>query len=358
LTRTFRLVVLTVVAAIALGFGSTAFAAYDPSLLVAGTSHALNGAGPVVIGVGQNENDDATGVATIYSPRGYGVTLTQAAGSTLGSLSGTVKVGALGGARVDIQGTVRTDNPATHVSNACSPGLHEAIWILEFTLAGNQLRLPMYVDRVTAGPEAAFASARMRVCLGSPYHPPPAGAQAGASLIVAAFSVRGVFTNPGTRGSYPWNAVFVPWTPGAATPTLNTANAAQSTSITRLPVQLSLTAKRQRRGPRGKRRTFARVTACLTESGQAIRGVRVNILAGATARRARRVAFGRTNSRGCVIRTIRVRTRALFIRASTSVPARDATAGGCQPTIAARCTDVSIAPALLLFSRNTVRVRR
>jgi hypothetical protein len=350
LTSTLRLAAITATCALALGFAGTAFAAYNPGLIVAGTSQATSGGGPLVIGVGQDDSDDATAVATLYSPPGYGVTLSQAPGTRLGSLSGVVRVASAGGARVNVEGTVTADNPAAHVSNTCSPGLHESVWILEFTIAGNTLRLPMYVDRVTTGPEAAYASARMRICLPSPYVPPPTGAPAGASLVVAAFSVRSVFTNPGTRGSYPWNGVFVPYTPGSATQ--NQANAAQSTSIVRLPTQVAVTAKRQRRG----KRTFAVVTACLTEAGSGIRGVRVNVLGGATARRARRVAFGRTNARGCVTRRIRVRTRFMFFRASTEVPERQAP--GCTPAIVPRCSQPSIAPVFDLFSRNVARVRR
>jgi hypothetical protein len=350
LTSTLRFAVITAVAALGLGFGGTAFAAYNPGLLVAGTSQATGGGGPIVIGVGQATSDDAGAAATIYSPPGYGVTLGQSAGTRLGALSGVVRVGALGGSTLNVEGTVTVDNPANHVSNPCFPGVHEAVWILEFSLSGNPVRLPMYVDRITAGPEAAYASARMRICFPSPYVPPPQGAPSGASLVVAAFSVRSVFTNPGTRGSYPWNGVFVPYTPGTAVP--NEANAAQSTSFVRLPTQLALTARRQRRG----KRTFAVVTACLTEAGTGIRGVRVNILGGSTARRARRVAFGRTNARGCITRRIRVRIRVMFFRASSEVPERQAP--GCVPTIGPRCTQPSIAPVFLLFSRNTARVRR
>lgn len=341
---------LAVVAALGLGFGGTALAAYNPSLIVAGTSQGLSSGGPVVIGVGQNENDDATGVATIYSPRGYGVTLTQAPGTRLGALSGVVKAA---GARFNVEGTVTADNPANHTTNTCSPGTHQAVWILEFTGAGTTVRLPMFVDRVTTGPEAAYASARMQVCLPSPYQPPPAGAPSGVSLIVAAFSVRTVFRNPGARGTYPWNGVFVPWTPGTATPTLNPAQTAQSTSFVRLPVQLALRVKRQRRG----KRTFAVVTSCLTEARRGVRGLRVNILGGTTARRAtRRVASGRTNARGCVTTRVRVRTRVMFFRANADVPARQAQA--CQPTITPRCSDPSFAPVFNLLSRNAVRVRR
>ena len=352
MTRTVRFILLSSVCALALALGGNALAAYNPSLLVAGTSHALDSGGPVVIGVGQDQNDDATGVINIYSPLGYGVTLGQAPGTKIGDLDAVVKVGALGGARVEIKGTVTARDPAQYVSNPCLPGLHEAVWLIESTLAGNPLQIPIYVDQVRSGPEAAFASARIRICLASPYVPPPQGAAAGASLIVAAFSVTNVFANPGTRGSYPWQGVFVPYTLGTATP--NAANAAQSMSVTRLPVQLAVTAKRARIGTR----RYARVTACLSEAGQGIRGINVNFLAGRTAGKTARVKRARTNSRGCATVLILMRYRVMYFRASTSVPDRDATSGGCTPTLAPRCTSVTIAPAFNLRSRNTFRLRR
>lgn len=365
MSRSIRFVLLTSVCALALAFGGNALAAYNPSLLVAGTSHALGSGGPVVIGVGQDQNDDATGVMNIYAPLGYGVSLTQAPGTKIGDLSATVLVRALANARVPIEGSVFARDPGLYTNASqfpCGGGVrHEAVWQLESTLAGSPLQIPIYVDRVTAGPEAQFASAKMRICLSSPYIPPPQGAAAGASLIVAAFSVTGVFSNPNTRGSYPWNALFIPYAPG--TGTLNPTNAAQSTSYTRLPVQLAVTAKKFKRG----KKRFARVTACLSESGQGVRGVRVNILAGRTARRTSRVAFGRTNSRGCLTRVVRLRYRVTFFRASTTVPDRDVTsAPGCQPALSAapgtlppaRCTSATLAPVFNLFSRNTARVRR
>jgi hypothetical protein len=360
LTKTIRFVLLTTVCALALAFGGNALAAYNPSLLVAGTSHALGSGGPVVIGVGQDPNDDATGILNIYSPLGYGVTLTQAPGTKIGDLSGTVLVRALGGVRIPITGTVVARDPGLYITQ-CGGGVrHEAVWTIETSLAGTALTIPMYVDRVTAGPEAAFASARIRVCLSSPYIPPPQGAASGASLIVAAFSVVGVFSNPNTRGSYPWNALFIPYAPGTGTP--NPTNAAQSTSFTRLPVQLAVTAKKVKQG----KKRFARVTACLSEAGQGVRGVRVNILAGKTARKTARVAFGRTNSRGCLTRLVRLKSKVTFIRASTTVPERDVTSSpGCTPPIPvatglppARCTSATLAPVIGLFSRNTARVRR
>ena len=36
------------------------------------------------------------------------------------------------------------------------------------TVAGTPLRVPIYVDHVSAGPEAAFASAKIQLCLAGP----------------------------------------------------------------------------------------------------------------------------------------------------------------------------------------------
>jgi hypothetical protein len=364
LTKTIRLLLLSSACALALAFGGNALAAYNPSLITAGTSHGLGGRGPVVIGVGQDQNDDATGIITIYSPVGYGVTLTQAPGTRIGNLDAIVLVRALGGARVEITGTITAQDPGAYTNPQqfpCGGGVrHEAVWLIESTLAGNPLRIPIYLDRTT-GAEAQVGSAKMRICLASPYVPPPQGAAAGASLIVAAFSATGVFSNPNSRGQYPWNALFVPYAVGTAT--LNPANAAQSTSYTRLPAQLTVRTRKVRRG----NRRFARVTACLTEGGQAVRGVRVNIFSGRSARRVRRVGRPRTNSRGSATQLVRLRNRVTFFRASTSIPDRDVTASpGCTPPLSvapgappARCTAATLAPVIgPLFSRNTARVRR
>ena len=75
----------------------------------------------------------------------------------------------------------------------------------------------MFVDR-TVGAEAQFSSAKIKVCFASRpisrRHGRPVGE---ASLLVAAFSMQGVFRNPSRSGSYPWNAVFTPFSPGTGT---------------------------------------------------------------------------------------------------------------------------------------------
>ncbi len=344
-----------------LAFAGSAFAAYNPSLLVAATNHATGGSGPMVIGVGQDQADDATAAITIYAPRGYGVTLGQTPGTKIGDVDARILVRQPIVTAVPAEGTVTARDPAQFLSNSCSPGAHEAVWTIDATVNGAAVQFPMYVDRVTTGAEAAFASLRIRVCFASPYVPPPTGSVSGASLLVAAFSVQGVFRNPSTAGSYPWNALFTPYTSGTATE--NPANAAQSTSFARLPVQLAISAKKIKRG----KKRFARVTGCVKEAGRGVRGVTVNFAAGRTARSVVGVKRARTNSRGCATVLIQLKNRVTYFRASTSIPDRDVTASpGCTPPLSAtpggppaRCTSATYAPVIgPAFSRNTLRMRR
>jgi hypothetical protein len=330
----------------ALAYAGNSLAAYDPSLVVA-VNPKLGGSGGVAISLRLREHDDATGKVTLYSPPGSRVELGHPVGTALGSFNGSVMRGTLG-AREFIIGLVKVGKAGNRVTSSCAPGLHEAVWSLEFALARTTYRWQMYVDRVTTGPEAAFASARLVICLPSPYVPPPGE---GLSLLGLAFSVVGVFRNPDTPGEHPWNALFVPYVRG--TETLNPGLTAQSTSYARLPVVTSGTATRQRRG----KQSFAIVTACLREAGQAIRGIRVNFYRQARVRGAspKRVGSSRTDARGCVRTRVLIRSKVMLIHVLFVVPwARPA--AGCAPTLAPRCSAPTIAQPGSYF--RTLRVRR
>jgi hypothetical protein len=387
LTTSLRLLVASATGCFALAFAATAFAAYKPALVVAGTSHATGGGGAVFIGFTDYQPvdnlDEASGMITLYSPRAYRLKLGQRDGAPVGALTADIQFTRPLETTTDglrFRGTLRAGDPAAYVANTCSPGLHDAVWTIEEQSVDEsaKVRLVIYVDRVTSGHESAFASARMRICLPSPFLPPPLGLPAGGWLHTVVFSVHGVFWNPNTQGSYTWNGVFVPHTAGTAT--LDHAKAVQSTSFVRLPARLAMTAKRQKLG----KRTFAVVTACLTESGYPIRGIRVYILAGRTARRLRLMfdwrryeyVYRRTNARGCARIRIRVTKPVMFVRASLAPmpldrdfsPPGPAYFGelrthpqhpsGCRPRIVPRCSEPSIAPPFGLRSRNTARVRR
>jgi hypothetical protein len=363
LTRSVRFILLASVCALALAFGGNAFAAYNPALIVAGSSNALGSGGPMVIGIEQDINDDATAAIVIYSPLGYGVTLGQAPGTQLGVVDAIVKL-PIGGTfvRAPFEGRVLVDNPANYLNNPCTrnPAPHQAVWVIDGTLAGNQIRIPMYVDRITSGTEAAFASARIRLCLPSPYIPPQqGGAVSGASVIAAAFSVQGVFSNPNTRGRYPWQSIFVPYTVGTGTP--NPGNSAQSSSIVGLPAQLALTARKVRRG----KLRFARLTACLSEAGRGVRGIRISFRGGRSPGARTVLKRARTNARGCATVLVRLRFRRSYFRATGpgvadqfDIPFRDVTSGGCgTPTLAPRCSAATLSGVFRVQS-SVVRVRR
>jgi hypothetical protein len=351
LTRSTRFVVFGVAAFVSLVSADTALAAYDPELLVVQTNRGLGGGTNVVVDLnftdGHVDDADATGATTIYSPRGYGVKLGHPAGTRLGYLSALVW-NASTRTHESVDGSVATDDPANHLTNSCAPGRHDAVWLLDFPAAGTRFRVPVYVDRLSVGPEAAYASARMLFCLASPYVPPPQGSPAGARVRLAFFLLTDVFANPRRAGTYAWNAVFTPYTRGTATP--NPSLAVQSTTHVRLPLQFTITAQRLRRGGR----SFALVRACVRAAGQPLRGIRVSLAyGGATIFRSRQVRNPRTSARGCFITRIPIGKRPVLF-ASFGVPIRHA--AGCAPTLAPRCSRASVVAPVGRF--YAVRIRR
>jgi hypothetical protein len=345
MSGSIRFVISGVAALLALAFAGTAFAkSYEPSLLLTPAKHTPGTKVPLGIGLAHGECCFAPGRITIYSPPGYGVKLEHPATTRIGSLIGTIRVRAEEHMAV---GSITAESPLNHASNSCAPGTHDAVWMFEFEAGPYRFRVPMYLDRVTTGPEAAYASARMLICLASPYVPPPQGAPAGIALGDMAFGVGDVFTNPASAGSHAWNAVFVPYAPGTAT--LSAELAAQSTSYVRLPVALDLTVKRLRRGSK----TFA-VTVCLRENGQALPGVRVQVLGRPRPRgEFTRFGQGRTNVRGCITRRVRPKSKVLLGVVLTEPVLRSAT--GCSGTLAPRCSRPTIGSA---YFARAFRIRR
>jgi hypothetical protein len=330
-----RLLLATVAGLAALCSAGVASAAYDPSLLVGDSSPALGAKAPVRIFLRTRQSDERTAVVMVYAPRGYGVNLGHASGAQPGRFVAEVRTRAVGGALQTGEGTIRSVDPAAHADNSCAQGLHEAVWMLEFRLAGRSFRLPVYVDRMTTD----YASARMVIC-----HAPADLSSPEVSMPYADLTIRDVFTNPGEQGTYAWNAVFVPYRSG--TSVLDSASTAQSTAYVSLPSTFAVTAKRQR----GK---VAFIRACLREDGKAIRGVALTFYyGGKSVFGSRRVATRLTNAAGCATTRNRMRkTRLVF--ASVHVPVRRGL--NCAPTLAPRCSEGSISPPPVVF--RTVRVK-
>jgi hypothetical protein len=146
-------------AVVSLAVTSSAWASYSPSLTVTASNNKPGAATSLLLGHIQSAADDPTAKDTIYVPIGYGVNLSQTPGTKIGDVSARVILRDGGNAEPDVIGQVVADNPANHPNDPCAPGLHQAVWNLNVGVAGTPLTVPLYVDEVKAGPEAAFASA-------------------------------------------------------------------------------------------------------------------------------------------------------------------------------------------------------
>jgi hypothetical protein len=292
--RFIRLAIAAGAAVSALAFSGSAWAAYSPSLTVTSQTSAPGRPTAVVLGHVQAATDDATAKDTIYAPPGYGVNLTQAAGTRIGNVSARLILRQGGNAEVDVEGQVIADNPALYLNNPCtrSPTPHGAVWKLNITVAGTPLTVPIYVDAVTAGPEATFASAKIQLCLAGPI-----GTPAGAQLLFAFFDVNGVFTNPSTTTDRVWHALYTPYVAG--TPTPNPAGTTEGQAVVPGRVNLSVKSKSLKRGR-------VTISGKLLVSGRPYRGAVIELYIGN-----RKVSQTRTKANGSYTfrRKIKKRTR-------------------------------------------------
>jgi hypothetical protein len=341
-----RLALLACASLVALAAANAAWAVYTPRLVVAGTSHALNSNNTVVIGVSQTANDDPTAKTTINVPAGYQETLTQAPGTAIGIVAGTVILRGAGGAEVNISGTVRADDPNRYLDpalNQCdkpAPVRHTAVWVLDVTIAGNPFRVPIYVDDVTNVPGL---SARISLCLAG-----PVGTPSGTQLLSAAFSVQGVFRNPSSAKVYTWSSVFTPYVPN--TPNPNLLGTVESRAVVPVPIRVSTKARRVGR--------FVIVSGTITIPGQLV-PANVQIWAGATPRKLKRSGSAKVTGAGrfSARRRVPPRVRFWFYQTRIDLPAVDITQSACTPPSPAPAGCVTATMTPVDVTSNTVRVR-
>ena len=337
-----RLLVLACVSFIALAVAGTALAAYTPRLIINQQTYRPGAAGGVEIFASIPQAHDATAKLMIIAPPGYTATLTQAPGARIGSVVARVKANALGGAILPLTGNVTVGNPADPTLQAAATRCtttptHQAIWILNLTLQGQSLQVPVYVD-VIGG------VIRLQVCLGSPHVPEAqGGARFGAQLVVADFTVLGVFRNATARGTYGWSGLFTPYVAGTAT--ANAPGTVESRAIVPLPYGLTISRAKG---------TGVRLTGTLTAAGRPLQSARPEIYAAPNGRvQGRLVTRGSaTNRAGRYNARRRAVTRATWFHAEFG-PA-DLGAAGCagQSLAPAGCVTSTLAPVI----SNTIKV--
>ena len=298
----------------------------------------------VTIKVSQAQTDPQPAKITIYVPAGYTLNTTQTAGSVIGKTTGTVFARDLN-IPLPLEGDVVVDSPAKYVTNPCSPGTHQAVWILRLSVAGQTIALPVYVDS-TSGAESPLGSAKLQVCLGP--SDVPAGAPGrspnGAQLLDATFTVNGVLTPP--VGPARWTAFTTPYNAGTGTP--NAAGTVETRSFVG-PGAVTLSAKVTNR--KTKRVTLS---GRVTQSGLAV-VARVRIFVNNKARFTQATKADGTYS--LALRNTSPRVTTTFFQARVTVGARDITATGCAaPTqTGVRCVSAT-AGGFTAVSRK-VRIR-
>lgn len=336
--RSIRLAITAGAAIATLAFTGSAWAAYAPSLIATALNNKPGAPTTMLLGHSQSANDDPTAKDTIYAPSGYGVTLGQAVGTKIGDVDATLILRGGGNAQVDVTGEVIVDDPLAHPNDPCvqGQGLHQAVWKLNITVAGTPLTVPMYVDKITAGPEAAFASAKIQFCLAGPI-----GTPAGAQLLFALFDVNGVFANPGHTQDRLWRALFTPYTPG--TPNPNPAGTSEGQALVPGRVSLKLRVKSLRHGR-------IVISGRLLVSGSPFRGATIELYVGN-----KKVGTARTKPNGTftikkrIKKKTKYRSLVAFVGGLASCPAN------ALPGVPKGCQSATIS---FVATSNSVTARR
>ena len=236
MSKTIRMLLVGVVGAYALSSTGTAVAAYtSPSLRVIDD---VNG-GSVSIRYAVSATDDPTAKLTFNTPTFYLANLSQAAGTTVGTVTAQGTAADLGGALLPLTGTiqVRATNgtftsapssqpvPIAAAAQQCTgTPTHTAYWVLILQAAGQTLELPVFVGAPGVPPAAGTSappvgSISIQACLPPPDVPTgtPGRASFGFKLTQVDFKVNGIFTSP-TAGQPRWRVLATPYTPNTGRP--------------------------------------------------------------------------------------------------------------------------------------------
>jgi hypothetical protein len=243
--KSLRLALLVCAGIAGLAFAGPALAKYDPSLTIEQSSYKLGAPTTADVFIAISQDADPTAQLRIFSPAGYTANLTAAPGTKIGSVIAIVKAKQLGNALLPLAGDVLVANPTSPAIVAAATkctgtATHGSIWVLNTSLQGQTVAIPVFVDKV--GPLVV-----QTVCLPSPDVPVAAGgATFGAQLVVADFTIKGVFTNAGARNGYEWAGIFTPYIPGGQTP--NPAGTVEWRTYVGLPSSLTLAKAKTKTG--------------------------------------------------------------------------------------------------------------
>jgi hypothetical protein len=334
MTRGTRAALAAAAAGAMLAFAGGAFAANTGTVAVWHTPMVLGGSSSTTIHIDLPQATDPIAAINIYVPSGYALNLAQATGTNIGSVDATA-FSYDNNLTLPLSGTVTTDAPASHAadSTACT-GLatSAAVWILNLSVAGQTIALPLYVNP-TAGPEQALGAYKLSICLPPPDVPigTPGRSANGAQVLDAKFTVNGIFKTPSAGGILRWESLFTPYNRGKGT--VNLAGTFETRSLVALPVGLTLAATHKK--------TAYTLKGKLSEGGIPVPATAVTVLRGTSPTKLAKVASPATAATGAFSSSGKVALKkTTYFKATAAVKERDFTAQGCVNPL-----PVTVAPA-------------
>jgi hypothetical protein len=342
--KTLRAALVAAAGAAALAFAGSAIAANTATVAVWHAPMVLNGSSSTTIHVSIPKTTDPIAATNIYVPAGYTLDLSQATGTNIGSVEASA-FSYDNGLTLPLSGSVTTDAPANHVSDssACArTATSAAVWILNLSVAGQTIALPLYVNP-TAGAEQALGAYKLSICLPPPDVPigTPGRSANGAQVLDAKFTVNGIFKTPGTSAAYRWESLFTPYNPGKGT--VNPAGTFETRSLVQLPVGMTLSSTYNK-----KKGTYL-LKGKLAEGGIGIASARVDIFRSASKATLPRLGSTATKSNGSFTAAGKVKKKkTTYFKASSSAGERDFPQGCANPlppTVApAGCVSATLSP--------------
>jgi hypothetical protein len=337
----FRTVLVAAVAVATLVFATAAFAANTATISVWHTPMVLAGSDSTTIHVTIPQTTDGIAAINIFVPSGYGATLGQAPGTTIGNVDAAA-LAHDNGLTLPLSGAVTTDDPAKHTTDQCSPGTNAGVWNMNLSVAGQTLVVPIYVNP-TAGPATALGAYNLRICL-PPWDVPvgtPGRAFNGAQLLDAKFTVNKILTTPTGAGVLKWETLFTPYTPGKGTP--NAAGTFEARAFVPIPILLGA------RVSYVKKKNTWTLSGKATEGGLPLSGLTVRIARGLSATRLTKQSSAKTGATGAWKASGKlIPKKTTYFQVSASVGERDYTATGCQspltPFAPAGCVTATLSP--------------
>lgn len=327
---------LAAAAGAALAFAAIALGSNTASVAVSHSAMTTSSTGATTIHVSIPQSTDPIARIAIYAPAGYTANLSAPAGSPIGDVTASGFARDVG-LTLPLTGSVVPDNAIQHFSDACSPGPHAAVWILNLSVAGQTIALPVYVDPTT-GAETALGSYRLVTCLGPPDVPAgtPGRSPQGVQLLEAKFTVDNVFKTPSSAGLERWETLFTPYNPGQGT--VNAAGTFEARSLVGIPDAVSVKAVSV------KRKTF-RVSGVVTEGGTPAAGVSVQLYRGGSAGTLARATSARTDASGAFSFTGAFgKAKLLFFQAKASAGERATACTSPLPAAPAGCVGATLSP--------------